>query len=100
MFVTFFVSLIIVGFSLPQMVYAFKETGELRREQIIPVKTATTYLRIKETGLDDYNVTAITLRPYDGKDIKVAERFQSQRALPEGGCRECWHGRVRHRCCR
>lgn len=78
MFVTFFVSLIIVGFSLPQMVYAFKETGELRREQIIPVKSATTYLHIKETGLDDYNVTAITLRPYDGKDIKVAERFQSQ----------------------
>ncbi len=78
MFVTFFVSLIIVGFSLPQMVYAFKETGEFRREQLIPVKSATTLFHIRETGLDDYNVTAITLRPYDGKDIKVAERFQSQ----------------------
>jgi phage shock protein PspC (stress-responsive transcriptional regulator) len=78
LFVTFFVSLLVVGFSLPQLVYAFKETGELRREQIIPIPAATAVFHIKETGLDDYNVTSITLRPYAGTDLKVVERFQSQ----------------------
>ncbi len=35
-------------------------------------------LTIHETGLDDYNVTSLSIKGYDGKDIKLVERFQSQ----------------------
>ena len=31
-----------------------------------------------ETGLDDYDVTDLRVRGYEGKEIKVVERFQSQ----------------------
>jgi hypothetical protein len=35
-------------------------------------------LKVNETGLDDYRVTDLTLRGYDGKQIKLVERFISQ----------------------
>ncbi len=78
MFVIFFVSVAVISFSLPQIIYGFKEEGEYKVENAYDFSGKTPYLRINETGMDDYHATSITLRGYDGSGIKVVERFQSQ----------------------
>ncbi|MBL7847205.1 MAG: PspC domain-containing protein [Cyclobacteriaceae bacterium] len=78
LFVLFFISVAALSFSLPQFVYGFKEEGEYRDEQVFDIAKGTPVLRIHETGMDDYNVTSLYLRGYEGKGIKVLKRFQSQ----------------------
>ena len=78
LFVIFFLSAGLISFSLPQFIFGFKEEGEFKEEQIFQVAGKTPVLQIHETGMDDYDVTSLYLRGYDGKDIKVIKRFQSQ----------------------
>ncbi len=78
MFAIFFVSVAVISFSLPQLIYGFKEEGEYKVENAYDFQGKTPYFRINETGMDDYHATSLTLRGYQGTEIKVVERFQSQ----------------------
>lgn len=78
LFVLFFVSVVILGVNVPRMVYAFREEGEYRVEQSFDLKGKTPYLKINEIGMDDYQVTDITLKGYDGKTLKLVQRFEAQ----------------------
>ncbi len=78
LFITFFVSVAFLSFSVPQIVLSFKEEGEVKIEKTFPSSEKTLVLKIRETGMDDYDVTNITLRGYDGKEIKLVERFEAQ----------------------
>lgn len=80
LFVLFFLSVGVLSFSLPQFVYGFKEEGEYRVEETFTIAKGTPVFRINETGMDDYNVTSLYLRGYDGKDIRVVQRFEAQGA--------------------
>ncbi len=77
LFVIFFLSVGVLSFTLPQVIYGFKEEGEYRTEQTFAV-TRTPFLKINETGMDDYNVTSLYLRGYEGTEIRVVKRFQAQ----------------------
>lgn len=77
MFVLFFVSAGVVAFTIPQIVYNFREESEFKQELTYNI-TGTPVLKIKETGLDDYDVTDLTILGYDGKELKLVERFESQ----------------------
>lgn len=77
LFVLFFLSVGVLSFTLPQVIYGFKEEGEYRAEQTFAV-TRTPFLKINETGMDDYNVTSLYLRGYEGTEIRVVKRFQAQ----------------------
>ena len=77
MFVAFFVSAGVLAFTIPQLVYSFREDGEYKVEQTFTIKGTPT-LRINEIGMDDYNVTDITIRGHEGKDVKLVERFEAQ----------------------
>src|SRR5260221_10668721 len=78
MFVLFFISIAFLSFSIPQLVYAFKEDGEYKVEKLFTVKGKTPVMKLREGGLDDYKVTALYLRGYEGTDLKLVERFGSQ----------------------
>ncbi len=78
MFVIFFISVAVISFSLPQIIYGFKEEGEYKVENTFELNGKTPFLKINETGMDDYNVTSLTIRGYEGNAIKVVKRFQSQ----------------------
>jgi phage shock protein PspC (stress-responsive transcriptional regulator) len=78
LFVTFFVSVAFLSFSIPQIALSFKEEGEVKVEKVFAINPGTPVLKIRETGMDDYDVTNITLRGYDGKDIKLVQRFEAQ----------------------
>jgi hypothetical protein len=77
LFVLFFLSVGILSFSLPNFIYGFKEEGEYRTEETFST-TKTPYFNINEIGLDDYHVTSLYLRGYEGTDIRVVKRFQAQ----------------------
>jgi phage shock protein PspC (stress-responsive transcriptional regulator) len=77
LFVAFFVSAGIVAFTVPQIVYSFKEDGEYKVEKTFAYK-GTPVFRMNEVGMDDYNVVDLTIRGYDGKDLKLVQRFEAQ----------------------
>jgi len=78
LFVFFFVSLITLGISLPRIILSFKEDGDYKVEKMFDVNGKTMVLKVNETGLDDYRVTDLTLKGYDGKQMKLVERFIAQ----------------------
>ena len=76
-FVLFFVSLAFLSFTIPQIVYSFKEDGEYKVEKIFKTN-GKPVLKLREAGMDDYKVTDLSLKGYEGKDIKLVERFSAQ----------------------
>lgn len=78
LFVLFFVSVIALSISIPQMVYAFKEEGEFKVEKTFSLNGQIPILRINEIGLDDYDMTDLNIKGYEGTEIKLVERFEAQ----------------------
>lgn len=77
LFVLFFVSVAFLSFSIPQLVYRFKEDGDHKVEQVFNT-SGTPVLRLHQSGLDDYNVTDLNVHGYDGSGLKLTERFAAQ----------------------
>lgn len=77
LFVLFFISVAFLSINIPQMVIAFKEEGEHKVELTYDVK-GTPVLRLRESGLDDYEVTDLWIRGHEGSDIRLVERFGAQ----------------------
>ncbi len=78
MFVLFFISVGVLSFSIPQIVYAFKEEGDYRIEKTFPLNGKIPVFRVNEVGLDDYDVTSITIKGYEGNELKLVQRFEAQ----------------------
>jgi len=78
LFVLFFVSIAVLSFSIPQMIYAFKEEGEHKVEKTFALNGKIAVLRVNEIGLDDYDVTSLTIKGYEGTEYKLIQRFEAQ----------------------
>ncbi len=83
LFVLFFVSVAMLGVGLPKIIYSFKEEGEFKIENTYPLPQKRVTLKINEVGMDDYDGVSLTLRGYEGKELKLAQAFRSQ-----GGTRQ------------
>jgi phage shock protein PspC (stress-responsive transcriptional regulator) len=77
MFVLFFVSAGVLAFTVPRMIYSFKEDGEYKVDETFDIK-GTLVLKINEVGMDDYKVTDLTIRASDDQQIKLVQRFEAQ----------------------
>ena len=77
-FILFLISVGIMSFTVPKIVYAFKESGEVKVENVYDLKGKTAVLKIRETGLDEYDVARLTLKGYEGKEFKLVQYFESQ----------------------
>jgi phage shock protein PspC (stress-responsive transcriptional regulator) len=78
LFVLFFVSVAVLSFLVPPVIYGFKEEGIYKKEQVFEWGAKTAMLQVRQVGLDDYEVTDLTLKPYAGSAIKVVQYFKSQ----------------------
>ena len=78
LFGLFFFSAAFLSFSIPSIVLSFKEEAEVKTEKLFTVAKGTPIFRLNETGLDDYDVTTITLHGYEGKEVKIIQRIESQ----------------------
>jgi len=78
LFVIFFVSIALMGITVPRIVFAFAEDGEYKTEKTFVTNGKTPVLKINETGMDGYHVIDLNLIGYDEKELKLVERFESQ----------------------
>lgn len=77
-FILFLLSAGIMGFTVPKIVYAFKESGEVKVENRYDLHGKKAVLKLRETGLDEYNAAKLTLAGYDGKEFKLVQYFEAQ----------------------
>ncbi len=77
-FILFLVSAGIMSFTVPKIVYAFKESAEVKIENTYDLKGKKAVLKIRETGLDEYDAASLTLKGYEGKEFKLVQYFESQ----------------------
>lgn len=80
LFITFIVSLVVLGATVPQIVYSFKEEGEVKVENVYNLNKKTAVLKLREVGLDEYDAATLELKGYDGTDFKLVQHFESQGA--------------------
>ena len=81
----FFIGVLVLGLTIPRIIYSFKEDGEYKVERVFYLANKTPEIRVKEIGLDDYRVTDLSLKGYDGKEIKLVQRFIAQGATRKSG---------------
>jgi phage shock protein PspC (stress-responsive transcriptional regulator) len=74
----FVTSILVLSFTVPKMVYSFKEEGEFKVEKTLALNGKTPILKLKEVGMDNYNVTELNLKGYEGSELKLVQRFKSQ----------------------
>ncbi len=77
-FALFIVSLLVLSFTIPKIVYAFKEESELKTENLYPIAHPRVVFQLKETGLDEYMRPRVYLHGYEGTEIKVVTAIESQ----------------------
>ena len=81
----FFIGVLVLGLTIPRIIYSFKEDGEYKVERVFYLANKTLVIRVKEIGLDDYRVTDLSLKGYDGKEIKLVQRFTAQGSTRKSG---------------
>lgn len=77
LFVLLLVSAAVLGFSIPKILLNFREKSEIKKELVYDFNGRTPVLRMRETGLDDYEVTSLTIRGHEGKDFKLVQYFEA-----------------------
>jgi len=77
LFVVFFVCVVMLSVGIPKAIYAFKEVGESKVENIYQPSGNKALMRVNEVGMDDYHGAKLTLKGYDGKDFKLVQVFQA-----------------------
>lgn len=78
LFVLFFISVAMLAVGIPKIVFSFKEEGEYRIENTYTINGKTAVLKVNEVGMDDYHVTHLALKGYEGTDFKLVQDFESQ----------------------
>jgi phage shock protein PspC (stress-responsive transcriptional regulator) len=78
LFVFFFASVAVLGFTVPRIAYSFKENGEYKIENTYQPTGKRLVIKLNEAGLDDYHATKLTFKGYDGKEVKLVQAFEAQ----------------------
>ena len=77
-FVMFLLSAGVMSFTIPKIAFAFKEHGEAKIENTYDLKGKTALLKLRETGLDEYDAASLTLKGHDEKEFKLVQYFEAQ----------------------
>jgi phage shock protein PspC (stress-responsive transcriptional regulator) len=81
----FFIAILILSFTVPKIIYSFKEDGEYKTEKTFDLKGKTGIFKVNETGLQSYHHTDLTIKGYDGKEMKLVQRFSAQGSTRKKG---------------
>lgn len=78
LFAVFFVCVAILGVGIPNIVYAFKETGEYVEENTFDITASTAVLKMREVGMDDYDKAWLKLKGHDQNNFRLTRTFRAQ----------------------
>lgn len=77
-FIMFLLSAGVMSFTVPKIVFAFKESGEVKVENTYNLQGKKAVLKLRETGMDEYDAASLTLKGYEGKEFKLVQYFEAQ----------------------
>ncbi len=80
LFAMFFICSALLAVGIPKIAFGFKESGESELTTNYPITTKKIYINVNEVGLDDYRGAELSIEGYNGKEIKLEQRFRSQGA--------------------
>ncbi|HCR55021.1 MAG TPA: hypothetical protein DIW27_11435 [Cytophagales bacterium] len=78
LFVIFFICLAILSFKIPQTIYAFREEGTHLEEQVYPIDGKMLMFKIKDVGLEDYDVASLRFIGHENDNLKIVKKFEAQ----------------------
>ena len=78
LFVLFFISIVMLSVGIPRIIYSFKEEGEFRVENTYNLNGKTAVLHINEVGMDDFDVTSLTLKGHSSPTFRLVQEFEAQ----------------------
>ncbi|MEM9856063.1 MAG: PspC domain-containing protein [Bacteroidota bacterium] len=78
LFAMFIISIAIISINVPSIVFKFREDGEYTETETFNLSDKTVILKLNEVGMEDYEVTTLTLRGWSGDGYKLEKNFESQ----------------------
>jgi phage shock protein PspC (stress-responsive transcriptional regulator) len=78
LFAIFFLSVAFLSINIPSIIYGFKEEAEFKVENSFSINKKALVFKLHQVELDDYRVTQINLKGYDGNEIRLVQRFEAQ----------------------
>lgn len=73
-----FLSLISAAIIIPATALNFRNDGEVYETYEYDLKDKVAILKLKEVGFEDYDVTNLKIRGYDGDKLKLEKRYKAQ----------------------
>lgn len=73
-----FISIIGLSFTIPSMIFNFKEEGIYKETETYDLAGKTAILTLYETGYENYEVTSLQLRGHDQDQYKLVKEFESR----------------------
>lgn len=73
-----FISLIAAAIIIPTTAMNFRNDGEVFETYEYELQDKVAVLKLKEVGFEDYDVTNLKIRGYDGDKIKLEKRYRAQ----------------------
>jgi len=73
-----FISLIGASIIIPTTVMKFRNDGEVFETYEYEMEDKVAVLKLREVGFEDYDVTNLKIRGYEGDKIKLEKRFKAQ----------------------
>jgi len=78
MFALWLLGIIGLSFTLPSLIYEFKDEGEYTQTNYYQIDSSQMVLDIKDIGYGDYDGVRLKLRGFDGEQIKLVQEFSSR----------------------
>lgn len=73
-----FISILGLSFTIPSIIFNFREDGIYKETDTYDLKGKTAILTLNEIGYENYEVTSLQLRGYEGNEYKLVKEFESR----------------------
>ena len=73
-----FISIISLSFTIPSIIFNFRENGVYKETESYDLAGKTAILTLNEIGYENYEVTSLQLRGYEGDQYKLVKEFESK----------------------
>jgi len=70
-------SLIGLSFAIPRIVYSFQTEANYEETQTFNITAESINLNLNETGDDEFDFTELSLKGYDGKELKLIKEYRA-----------------------
>lgn len=78
LFAIFFASIIVVSVNVPQIVHKFRAEGVHEVTHTYDLAANTAVLKLRETGMEDYEATTLKLRGHEGPQFELIQNYKAR----------------------